>query len=127
MNRYFANTIKNMNLETNKISHREEQVNILNKFKYEKSMQRIKLANFHSCSTLNSSKVTESQVRKEILNISLKKVTKNGDISAKVLKKSVNIYIKEIRFVINNCIENGIFYDDLKLANVSPVFKKGDN
>ena len=127
MYRYFANTIKNMNLETNKISHREEQVNILNTFKYEKSMQRIKLANFHSCSTLNSSKVTESQVRKEILNISLKKVTKNGDISAKVLKKSVNIYIKEIRFVINNCIENGIFYDDLKLANVSPVFKKGDN
>ena len=127
MNRYFANTIKNMNLETNKISHREEQVNILNKFKYEKSMQRIKLANFHSCSTLNSSKVTESQVRKEILNTSSKKVTKNGDIPAKVLKKSVNIYIKEIRFVINNCIENGIFFDDLKLANVSPVFKKGDN
>ena len=127
MNRYFANTIKHMNLKTKKISHREEQVNILNTFKYYKNVQMIKLANFHSYSTLNSSKVTESQVRKEILNISLKKVTKNGDISAKVLKKSVNIYIKEIRFVINNCTENGIFSDDLKLANVSPVFKQGGN
>ena len=50
--------------------------------------------------------VTDCQVRKEILNISSKKETKNGVISGKVLKKSVNIYINEIRFVINNCIEN---------------------
>ena len=71
--------------------------------------------------------VTDCQVRKEILNISSKKETKNGVIPGKVLKKSVNIYINEIRFVINNCIENWIFSDSLKLANVSPVFKKEDN
>ena len=51
------------------------------------SVQRIKLANFHSYSTLNFSKVTESKVRKEILNLSSKKATKNGDIPAKILKK----------------------------------------
>ena len=90
-------------------------------------MQRIKLANFNCYSTLHSSKVTDCQVRKKILNISSKKVTKNGVIPAKVLKKSVNIYIKEIRFVINNCIENRILSDSLQLANVSPVFKKEDN
>ena len=90
-------------------------------------MQRIKLANFNCYSTLHSSKVTDCQVRKKILNISSKKVTKNGVIPAKVLKKSVNIYIKEIRFVINNCIENRILSDNLQLANVSPVFKKEDN
>ena len=73
------------------------------------SVQRIKLANFHSYSTLNFSKVTESEVRKEILNLSSKKATKNGDISAKILKNIVNIYIKEITFIISDCIENGIF------------------
>ena len=51
------------------------------------SVQRIKSANFHFYSTLNFSKVTESKVRKEILNLSSKKVTKNGDIPAKILKK----------------------------------------
>ena len=50
------------------------------------------------------------------------KATKNGDISAKILEKSVEIHIKEIAFTINDCIENGIFPDDLKLADVSPIF-----
>ena len=115
-----------MNLKANKISHREELVNILDTFKNHKSVQRIKLANFHSYSTLNFSKVTESEVRKEILNLSTKKATKNGDIPAKILKKSVDIYIKEITFIINDCLEKVIFPDDLKLADVSPIFKKED-
>ena len=51
------------------------------------SVQRIKSANFHSYSTLNFSKFTERKVRKEILNLSSKNVTKNGDIPAKILKK----------------------------------------
>ena len=127
MNRYFTNITKHMNLKANKISHREELVNILNTFKNHKSVQRIKLANFHSYSTLNFSKVTESEVRKEILNLSTKKATKNGDIPAKILNKSVNIYIKEITFIINDCLEKGIFPDDLKLADVLPIFKKEDS
>ena len=84
-----------MNLKANKISRRGELVNILDTFKNHKSVQRIKLANFHSYSTLNFSKVTESEVRKEIPNLSTKRATKNGDISAKILKKTVDIYIKE--------------------------------
>ena len=52
--------------------------------------------------------------------------TKNGDIPAKILKKSADIYIKEITFIINECTENGIFPDDLKLADVSLIFKKED-
>ena len=127
LNRYFTNITKYMNLKANKISHREELVNILNTFKNHKSVQRIKLANFHSYSTLNFSKVTESEVRKEILNLSTKKTTKNGDIPAKILKKSVDIYIKEITFIINECLEKGIFPDDLKLPDVSPIFKKEDS
>ena len=87
MNRYFTNITKHMN----KISHREKLVNILDTFKNHKSVQRIRLANCHSYSPLNFSKVTESEVRKEILNLSTKKATKNGDIPAKILKKSVDI------------------------------------
>ena len=69
-------------------------------------MQGIKSVNFHSYSTLNFSKVTEC------------------DIPAQILKKSVKIYKKEITFIINDCIEKGIFPDDHKLADVSHVFKK---
>ena len=93
LSRYFANITKHMNLKANKISYREEPVNILDTFKNYKSAQRIKLANFYSYSTLNFSKVTESEVRKEMLNLSTKKATKNGDIPAKILNRTVNIYL----------------------------------
>ena len=88
-------------------------------------MQRIKLANFHSKSTINVSKVTaESEVKKELLNLSSKKATRNGNIPAKILKKSVDIDIKEIAIMINDCIEKRNFPDNLKLADVSLTFKK---
>ena len=75
-----------------------------------------------SYGTLNFSKFTESEVRKEILDLSSRKITKNGDIPGKILKNSVDIYIKEITFIINDSIENGIFPDDLKLSDVSPIY-----
>ena len=90
-------------------------------------MQGIKLANFHSYSTLNFSKLTECQVRKEILNLSFRKATKNGNIPAKILKKNVDIHKKEITFIIHDYIENGIFPDNLKLADVSTIFKMEDS
>ena len=122
MNRYFTNITKHMNIKVNKISHEEELLEIVDTFKNHMSVERIMLSNFHSYRTLNFSKVTESEVRKEILNLSSKKATKNGDIPAKILKKSVDIYIKEITFIINDCNESGIFPDDLKLAGVPPLF-----
>ena len=127
MNRYFTNITKHMNLKANKISHREELVKILDTIKNHKSVQRITLAHFHPFSALDFPKVTESKVKKEILNLFPKKATKNDDIPAKILKKSADIYIKEIKFTINDCSENGIFPDDLKLADVSPTFKKKDS
>lgn len=57
-----------MYLKANNISHREELVNILDIFENNRSVQRIKLANLHSKSTLNLLKVTESE-DKDILNL----------------------------------------------------------
>ena len=116
-----------MSLKANKICHREELVNILDIIKNHKSVRRIKLANFNSYSTLNFSRVTESEVGKDILNLSSKKATKNSDIPAKILKKSVDIYIKETSFIIKDSIEKGIFPHDPKLADVSPIFEKEDS
>lgn len=57
-----------MYLKANNISHREELVNILDIFENNRSVQRIKLANLHSKSTLNLLKVTENE-DKDILNL----------------------------------------------------------
>ena len=84
------------------------------------------MANFHSKSSLKFNSVSELDVKKEILNLSSKKATRKGDIPAKILKNSINAYLSEITILINNCIKEGVFPDDLKLADITPIFKKED-
>ena len=64
---------------------------------------------------------------KEILNLSSKKATRKGDIPAKILKNSINTYLSELTILINNCLKEGVFPDDLKLADITPIFKKEDS
>ena len=75
-------------------------------------------------STLNFLKVTESEVKKGILNYLLRRQPENVILKSKILKKSVDIYVKEITFITNDCIEKGIFSDHLNLAYVLPILKK---
>ena len=89
MNRYFTDISKHIYLKANKISHREELVNILDTFKNQESVQRIKLANFCSYSTLG-----RKLVRKEILSLSSEKATKNEKEKCRHLHKRNNIYNK---------------------------------
>ena len=61
------------------------------------------------------------------MNLSSKKVTRKGNIPAKILKDSLSVYTKELTTIINNCLKDGLFPNELKLADVSPVFKKDDD
>ena len=81
-----------------------------------KSVQRIKLANFHSKSGLIFFNITESKVMNEISNLSSKKTTGNGHIPPKILKKRNNI--------ITHCMKKGIFLDNLKLSDKATTLKR---
>ena len=61
------------------------------------------------------------------MNLSSKKATRKGDIPAKILKDSLSVYTKKLTTVINNCLKDGLFPNELKLADVSLVFKKDDD
>ena len=61
------------------------------------------------------------------MNLSSKKATRKGDILAKILKDSLSVYAKGLTTIINNCLKDGMFPNELKLADVSPVFKKDDD
>ena len=54
-------------------------------------------------------------------------MTRKGDIPAKILKDSLIVYTKELTTIINNCLKEGLYPNGLKLAEVSPVFKKDDD
>ena len=64
---------------------------------------------------------------KSIIN-KLKPKSSSGDdgIPAKVMKRTMNLIIEPLTFIINLSLTTGIFPNQLKLAKVLPIFKSGD-
>ena len=127
MNNHFTNIINHLKLKSTKIDPKANLESIIDTFPNHVSVQRVKLANFHSKSNLKFNSVSELNVKKEILNLSSKKATRKGDIPAKILKNSINAYLSKLTILINNCLKKGVFPDDLKLADITPIFKKEDS
>ena len=122
MNNYFKGITSHLNLKPDQINHSENLANIIENLKNHESIQRIKLANFHHRET-----VSVKEVKKELMNLSSKKVTRKADIPAKILKDSLSVYTNELTTTVSNSLKDGLFPNELKLADVSPVFKKDDD
>ena len=68
MNNYFTNITTHLNLKTTKIDPKANLESIIDTFQNHESLQRIKLANFHSKSSLKFNSISELDVKKEILS-----------------------------------------------------------
>ena len=60
------------------------------------------------------------------MNLYGSKDTCDGDISVNILKSTADIHLPYITNIVNLSIEDGHLPDKLKLAEVSPVFRKKD-
>ena len=104
-----------------------ENINdILEKHKNHPSVQEIS-QNFMTNKKFSFEFVTEDLARKEIVNLGGSKATPIGDISADIFKSTVDIHLPFTTNSINLSIKNGYFPEELKLAEVSPIFKKKDD
>ena len=61
------------------------------------------------------------------MNLSSKKMTREGNTPAKTLKDSLSVYTKELTTIIKKCLKDSLFPNELKLADVWTVFKKDDD
>ena len=68
--------------------------------------------------------VSKTDAEKEIKNIKSEKATTKNNIPPRILKESQNVSSNFLQEFINNTIISGKFPDSLKLADVTPVFKK---
>ena len=75
---------------------------------------------------LSSKFTTKDQVKEEIINLDGSKVSLIGDVFADVLKSTVDIQLPFITNNIDLSIEKGYFPEELKLAEVSSIFKRKD-
>ena len=72
-------------------------------------------------------KVTYEEIINEINSLDTSKSTQSEDIPFKVIKDNADIFANFILQGFNKCIIDGKFPDQLKKADVSPVFKKGNH
>lgn len=70
--------------------------------------------------------ITPNEVQNYIKNLNNNKSTGIDNIGPRILKSCIDIITVPLTSVINNSIANGIFPDQLKIAHVLPLFKKGE-
>ena len=70
--------------------------------------------------------VTYEEILNEINSLDTSKSTQSEDIPFKIIKDNADIFANFILQNFNKCIIDGKFPDQLKKADVSPVFKKGN-
>ena len=69
--------------------------------------------------------VSPEEVKKVIKSLNKKKSAISSCIPVKVLIDSVDTYLPIFTDIINSSLRNGAFPEELKLAEATPLFKKG--
>ena len=71
-------------------------------------------------------RISSNELKKEILNLNNKKATREGDIPVNLLNGSIGTYLLVLTEIINSSFEQNEFPNELKLADIIPIFKKKD-
>lgn len=69
--------------------------------------------------------ITEEEVIKTVKNLASKKSKDHFGLTNNLVKDTIKYYVRPLTFLINNCIQQGVFPDILKITKVHPIFKKG--
>ena len=69
--------------------------------------------------------IPKSDIKKEILNLDVSKASQDSDIPTKIIKVNTDIFAEVLYNVFNRSLELGEFPSGMKLANVTPMHKKG--
>ena len=77
--------------------------------------------------TFTFSKVNETQIKTEILELNPKKSAGFVEIPSKIIKDSIKILTSPLTNLFNTSVIESVFPSDLKYANVTPLYKKDDN
>ena len=126
MNKFFINITKNIELKKNSKGKLNNLEDILNAFESHLSIEKIKKA-INTTEKFSFRNVKDDEVRKFIMNLGGSKATPVRDIPTDMLKQTMDIHLPIMTQIINMSIDNNCYPDDLKLAEVSPVFKKKDD
>ena len=126
MNNYFINITNDLELKLDVFTNTNVDLpSIIENYKNHLSITKIRSTWNSTCFQFVT--VSENDVKTVIKNLCNNKANLIGSIPANILKLSLESYLPKLTKIINDCFQNGCFPDELKLAEVIPIYKKGDN
>ena len=123
-NNYFINITNTLKLKKPP-SKFQSLSKLLTHYKDHLSIQKIK-ETFKIKEKFEFNEVSSEEVKKVIKPLNKKKAAISTCIPVKILVDSIDTYLPLLTDIINNSVRNGTFPDELKLAEVTPIFKKAD-
>lgn len=128
MNEYFANITSNLNImkwpDANYSPDSDRVTRAIGKYANHPSI--IKIKNYYHIDTkFDFTHISPNYVHEHIKRLNINK-SSSGPIHAKLLKQYIDLCYIPISNCINNSIDFSVFPNTLKLADISPIFKKED-
>ena len=114
-NDYFANIASSIGFED-----QIECVDSAIKHNSHSSVMKIK-------ASINFRSVCPEETNQKLKSIDIKKATGCDNIPGKILRLAHNALSIPLTSLINNCMKSNVFPDIMKMADVSPNYKKSDN
>ena len=130
---FFSDAVKNLNIEKIEFpcagDHSSQEVindpirSAIKKYKNHPSIMKIKES--YPCNKKFSfRKVTLKEITQEIHSLVVTKASPIESVPTKIIKNHIEIISPKIKMDFNHAIDNGTFPQNMKLADVKPVFKK---
>ena len=126
MNNFYINIAKDLELKKDSKGKLNNLEDILKAYESRVSIEKIKKV-IKTTEKFSFHNVKDDEVQKIIMNLDGSKATPVGDIPTDMLKQAIDIHLLIMTQIINMSIDNNCYPKDLKLAEVSPVFKKKDD
>ena len=130
LNNFFANAVKNLNISNyencDSLAENIDDPTLKAIAKWRNHPSILAIASeYKNRANFSFNFVSKKDVLREIKMLDVSKAIQESDIPVKIIKANENFFAEAICFYFNKSLENGKFPNCLKLANITPVFKKG--
>ena len=129
-NEFFINIVPNLNITMDHFQNPDFQrtknpvLNAVNKYKYHPSIAMIK-SKIDKQFKVFFTTVEYEDILKKLKSLKISKGSQQADIPTKILIENCQYFASYFHENINRCLlESLLFSDDLKLADVTPAYKK---
>ena len=129
LNSFFSHIVKNLNIsrysEFDPVTENIADPTLKAIFKYKDHPSILAIQSHCEKETFRFSEVNIEDIKKNILKLDKNKASQNSDIPIKIIKENLGIFADFLCKNINSSFKSSSFPSCLKMADVTPLHKKG--